>query len=144
MSENDTIAHAIMGLVACSDGGFLVYGIKGKKVDYSYIPVDYGTWILKLDENGNTVSTADPVPGKWEITVFPNPSTGDFRIDIAGDTQDATLMLFDMQGRMMRHYEQLGQGQHTFDFSALPVGTYIWKLTHKGKALGEDRWVKVR
>ncbi len=143
MSENDTIAHAIMGLVACSDGGFLVYGIKGKKVDYP-IPVDYGTWILKLDENGNTVSTADPVPGKWEITVFPNPSAGEFRIDIAGDSQDATLMLFDMQGRMMRNYEQLGQGQHTFDFSDLPVGTYIWKLMHKGKALGEDRWVKVR
>ncbi len=144
MSENDTIAHAILGILACSDGGFLVYGIKGKKVDYSFIPIDAGSWILKLDENGNTVSTADPVPGKWEITVFPNPSAGDFRIDIAGDTQDATLMLFDMQGRMMMHYEQLEQGQHTFDFSDLPVGTYIWKLMHKGKALGEDRWVKVR
>ncbi len=144
MSENDTVAHAVLGILACSDSGFLIYGRKGKKVDYLYNPLGGGSWILKLDENGNTVSTADPVPGKWEITVFPNPSAGDFRIDIAGDTQDATLMLFDMQGRMMRLYEQLEQGQHTFDYSALPVGTYIWKLMHKGKALGEDRWVKVR
>ncbi|HRQ30837.1 MAG TPA: hypothetical protein PLU49_12220, partial [Saprospiraceae bacterium] len=110
MSENDSIAHAVLGIEASSDGGLLVYGGKGEKVDYSYIPINAGSWILKLDENGNTVSTHDPVPGKWEITVFPNPSAGDFRIDIAGDTQDATLMLFDMQGRMMRHYEQLGQG----------------------------------
>ncbi|HRQ30522.1 MAG TPA: T9SS type A sorting domain-containing protein, partial [Saprospiraceae bacterium] len=138
-SKGDNIDHVIWTISATSDGGCIVSGGKGK---YTYWNGNFtGTpWAIKLDENGNTVSTHDPVPGKWEITVFPNPSAGDFRIDIAGDTQDATLMLFDMQGRMLRHYEQLGQGQHTFDFSDLPVGTYIWKLMHKGKALGEDRW----
>ncbi len=53
-------------------------------------------------------------------------------------------MLFDMQGRMMRNHAKLGVGKPTFDFSDLPVGTYIWKLLHKGKALGDDQWVKVR
>ncbi len=142
-STGDDKHHYVWSIMATVDGGCIVSGGKGI-FSLSDLSFTGSPWAIKLDENGNTVSTADPVPGKWEITVFPNPSAGEFRIDIAGDSQDATLMLFDMQGRMMRNYEQLGQGQHTFDFSDLPVGTYIWKLMHKGKALGEDRWVKVR
>jgi hypothetical protein len=53
-------------------------------------------------------------------------------------------MLFDMQGRQARHYDQLSEGRYTFDFSDLPTGTYIWKLLRNGEVLGDGKWIKAK
>jgi hypothetical protein len=142
-SEKDSIAHAVIGVTATSDGGFMTYGIKGKKGDFLYIPYEYGSWAIKLDANGNTVSTKDPGSDAWEITVFPNPSAGDFKIEISGQSSDAKLLLFDIQGREVKRYTDLNTGTNTFIFDNLQTGTYIWKLLSKDKEIGEGKWVKV-
>lgn len=141
-SENDSIAHAITGVTATSDGGFIVYGIKGKKVEFTYLPFEYGSWAIKLDANGKTVSTKDSGSDAWEITIFPNPSAGDFKIDISGHSSDAKLLLFDIQGREVKRYTDLHTGTNTFVFDKLPQGTYIWKLLTKEKEIGDGKWVK--
>lgn len=142
-SEMDSAAHLINGVTATYDGGFIVYGFKGKKVEFTYLPYEFGSWALKLDTNGNTVSTYDPESNAWEITVFPNPSSGDFKIEISGHSSDTRLVLYDIQGREVKRYTDLHTGTNTFIFDNLQTGTYIWKLLSKDKEIGEGKWVKV-
>lgn len=139
-SVNDELAHYAWNIIATSDGGCVVAGSKGSL--YSN-PLKRTAWAIKLDANGNTVSTKDPGSDAWEITVFPNPSSGDFKIDISGQSLDAKLLLFDIQGREVKRYTDLHTGTNTFIFDKLPQGTYIWKLLTQEKEIGDGKWVKL-
>lgn len=141
-SLSDPDRHYVWSITATLDGGCIIVGAKGQDFE-NEIPNDLSAWAIKLDADGNTVSTKDPGSDAWEITVFPNPSSGDFKIDISGQSSDAKLLLFDIQGREVKRYTDLHTGTNTFIFDNLPQGTYIWKLLNKEKEIGNGKWVKL-
>jgi len=104
--------------------------------------LDQGAWMQKFYSDGNTVSTIEPNLNVWAITVYPNPSAGDFNIKIEGDSHDAKLMMYDLQGRMIESISGLNQGDNTMHFDNIPAGMYVWKLYNKDRELGSGKWVK--
>ncbi len=115
MSVDDQYMNFLIFLTCLSDGGVI---ISGNKASY-LLKTKFNSWALKLDSDGNTVSTKDTGSKSWEITVFPNPSSGDFKIDIAGQPNDTKLVLYDIQGREVKRYKGLDVGTNTFFFDDL-------------------------
>ena len=126
---------------ATSDGGVILSGSKGKYREY-LLPENQGAWMQKFDSDGNTVSTTELTPNAWSITVYPNPSQGEFSINIEGKAQNAKLELYDMQGRVAKKFSSLIQGKNRLDMYDIPQGIYVWQLSRAGKILGTGKWVK--
>ena len=140
--KNDTITNFGWSVIATSDGGCVLAGGIAENSWPGSITNLLTGWLLKLDSEGNHVSTTDTPNSNWEITVFPNPSSGDFRIDLTGVSGESELRLYDLQGREIRKYDHLNEGENDFDFSYLSSGMYIWKLMCKGEEIGNGKWVK--
>lgn len=65
------------------------------------------------------------------MTVSPNPSTGHFRIKVAGtDGQDAAVTIMDITGKTLvqRAIPASGNGQEQFDLSGYPKGVYLLRM----------------
>jgi len=103
---------------------------------------EYGSWMKKFDADGNSVGTSDIPKSSWEITVYPNPSQGDFKVDIGGNARDTRLKLFDMQGKLVKTYDNLLSGINRLNLQNLSQGMYVWKMEKDGKILGSGKWVK--
>jgi hypothetical protein len=73
------------------------------------------------------------VEATQEITVYPNPTTGELNIDLP--MQQANLMLFDINGKLM--YQQTATNQHQqLDLSNYPKGFYMLVVIAEG-----NKWV---
>ncbi len=141
-SVDDTLGHTLFSMKATLDGGCLVAGGKGNK-EYEFArPGLIGSWMQKFDSDGNTVSTTELAPNAWSITVYPNPSSGEFSINIEGKAQNTKLELYDMQGRVVKRFTGLIQGKNRLDMYDIPHGIYVWQLSRAGKILGTGKWVK--
>ena len=141
-SEGDTLGHYLSSIKATSDGGCILTGASGPRYGDFIIINDYGSWMKKFDSDGNTVSTLDPNNNTWSITVFPNPSPGEFKIDIDGVSNRTKLKLFDIQGREVKNYGNLTQGTNNLNMYDVSSGMYIWNLEKEGKVIGTGKWVK--
>jgi len=142
-SENDTIAHVLWSVKATLDGGCVIAGDKGiDKNRDSGLPYKPGAWMKKFDADGNSVGTSDIPKSSWEITVYPNPSQGDFKVDIGGNARDTRLKLFDMQGKLVKTYDNLISGINRLNLQNLSQGMYVWKMEKDGTILGIGKWVK--
>ncbi len=141
LSTNDTLGHLVWTMKATTDGGVILVGSQGKYRNYS-LPLGRGAWMKKFDANGNSVGIQETNKKSWEITVFPNPSQGDFKIEINGNAQKINLKLFDMQGRKVKAFNNLISGMNHINMYDLSQGIYIWKLEKEGKIIGSGKWVK--
>ena len=72
------------------------------------------------------VSTADPLPPDWEISVYPNPTVDAVYVRTER-SQVARGYLYDQQGRLLQE-QPLAAGQATFQLDHLPSGTYWLSL----------------
>lgn len=71
----------------------------------------------------------DNLPVVAHFNVFPNPSGGDFRVDIAlKEVLDIHLRLYSVDGQLLR--EMVGEGQDRYQFSGFleDSGVYLIKL----------------
>jgi len=142
-SENDTLGHFLWSMKATLDGGCIIAGDKGiSKVGSYKLPHHPGSWMKKYDKSGNSVSIEDFEKDKWEITVYPNPSKGDFIIEIEGNTSKTNLKFFDIQGRVLKVFNALLSGTNNLQMNELLSGMYIWKLEKNGRIIGNGKWVK--
>lgn len=77
------------------------------------------------------------------ITIYPNPTEGDLRIDIAGvsDFESSGLILYDMAGKVVKNITQLSESNE-LDITGYANGIYImvikineetttWKIVKK-------------
>ncbi len=102
----------------------------------------YKPFIMKISPNGSTVSTEDIEKTDWAITVYPNPSQGDFKLYVEGTHKSAKLHISDMQGRQIKVINTIKQGENYFNFSDIPQGMYVWTLENKTGVIGSGKWVK--
>ncbi len=128
-------------ILATQDGGCVVVGLRGKPKKYQ-VPRNRKAWMMKFDAEGNTVSTDELEKSDWSITVYPNPSSGDFKLYVEGTHKSAKLHISDMQGRQIKVINDIKQGDNSFNFSNLLKGMYIWTLEGKGGVIGSGKWVK--
>lgn len=78
--------------------------------------------------------------------VYPNPSSGQFSIDIAlTENVPGVFELYDLTGRLVGSWQFIGgQGKYTFDASFLPSGTYIYRAGAAGEMLKSDRLIIIK
>ena len=73
------------------------------------------------------------LPANYEFAAYPNPSSGILSIEIAYDTENALLYLFDLNGRLLDATEIKNSSRVlNWDISRFPTGTYILKLISDG------------
>ena len=138
---DDGKGRMLWNITATSDGGVILSGSKGKYREY-LLPENQGAWMQKFDSDGNTVSTIEPTSNAWSITVYPNPSSGEFSINIESKAQNTKLELYDIQGKIVKRFPSLIQGKNRLYMYDIPHGIYVWQLSRAGKILGTGKWVK--
>jgi len=78
------------------------------------------------------------VPGKWTLTVFPNPvSAGRVRLELSGLSGKASISIFSINGTLVRNLEIHGRGAAAWDLldsrgHAVASGTYHAVVRNSG------------
>ncbi|MBP6445611.1 MAG: T9SS type A sorting domain-containing protein [Saprospiraceae bacterium] len=129
------------GIKASKDNGFYIYGIK-KKIsmqDNKWTP-----FLARFDKNGGFVSSTDGIEFNTTIKVYPNPFAQYLQLELQTSGGEMEFRLFDLNGRNVFVQHHLETGVHTLDLSALPVGTYIYKIYQSGKEISSDKCVKIQ
>lgn len=69
-----------------------------------------------------------------EVAIYPNPSTGVFVVEISSITEEATISITDLQGRIVaeRSINDSEAATATFDLSHLASGLYLIKVKDGG------------
>lgn len=80
--------------------------------------------------NITTIGVNELVSGK-DITISPNPSTGNFTIHFLNPTGEATLSLSDIHGKILKTkiIKLLNIAEHPYDISQFPAGQYLLTIT---------------
>ena len=60
-----------------------------------------------------------------DVLVSPNPSTGQIRVDLTGDAETASMLIFDLKGAAIGSPHRLNRGANSIDLSVLASGTYL-------------------
>lgn len=93
---------------------------------------------IERPDPGLFVNTQEVVnAADLNMQVFPNPSTGDFRLEFGSRRSSATkIELCNLQGQVLQNYDLglLPAGQHRFTQNVhIPAGTYFLRLHTDGK-----------
>ena len=69
-----------------------------------------------------------------EIRIFPNPTRGELRIDIAGlkEEQKYHLKVLNLSGKVLKSLENLKDVSHTLNISGFKSGTYLLEIQIDG------------
>ncbi len=137
----DKDKYFMISMEATSDSCIVVGGNRkaynGKTGERTYKP-----FIMKISPEGNTVATDEFEKSDWSITVYPNPSSGDFKLYVEGSHKSAKLHISNMQGRQIKVINTIKQGENHFNFGDIPQGIYVWTLEGKDGVIGSGKWVK--
>lgn len=87
---------------------------------------DYGNNVIRLVAMPTAVNTM--AAANNGMTVYPNPSTGSFTIEVAA-TAKTTVTVIDMMGRIVdtKVMASANQSSASFDLQNLPAGNYVIK-----------------
>lgn len=133
-----TTALLTSTLKATNDGGCI---IAGYFKDFSKTYKTYNNFIKKFPPEA-FVGIEEPHSHGLKLAVaYPNPG-GDV-LNIRTALRNATLCVYDMQGRKI-HEQEITDDITSVDASKWSSGTYIWKLTVNNEQLTveEGKWIK--
>lgn len=109
---------------------------------------DSGTWYELMDESGSTTISGsttsinlqpgefriygneipalsnEDIPLNKELTLFPNPTSHDFKLNKACDK----LSIYDITGKTVKYFDDKYPANHGFDISNLSKGIYLVKI----------------
>ena len=72
-------------------------------------------------------------PATYEFAAYPNPNQGVLFIEIAYETENAQLYIFDLKGKLIDAAEIKNSSRRMdWDISHLPAGTYVLRLISDG------------
>ncbi len=95
--------YNMTGLFATQDGGCLMYGFRH---DYNDNPGIIELYILKVNENGEFVTSTTLPVSHADFLIYPNPFSNWINIDISDEfaiKNNLQLELYDMLGKMVLH-----------------------------------------
>lgn len=67
---------------------------------------------------------------KYDLLVYPNPAKDLVDVHINGKTALKSINVVDMQGRVVRSFDNIDQKHFQLDVSPLPVGLYYLQVSH--------------
>ena len=106
----------------CNDGFNPIYFVDGQIINRSINPIAYGD-VLGVDGVDNVAV--------YDVTVYPNPSNGIFRISTQYPESKSRLTINSIDGRVAKafYFGTVSElNNHTFDLSHLAAGTYFINL----------------
>lgn len=118
--------------------------VTGEYYDPELIPYEcqFDPFVLKVNSEGLIVNTTNhDLPIAQEAIVFPNPGSGYLQVKLAIQHPQATLELFDMNGRLILT-EEINTDMQQVNTAFLPAGIYPYRITTSGKVIGNGKWVK--
>jgi hypothetical protein len=85
------------------------------------------------------------VAGKTNLKVYPNPTSGNFRVELSGERQiePVRIEIFGIRGDKVLSEEIFGEMAHEFSLSGYPAGIYFIKVV-AGEQLLNAKLVKTR
>jgi len=115
-------------MIATADGGCLM---AGTRYDYLTQNNERDVFIIKVDSNGLVTGTHDepPLIPVHEAVVYPNPASTHVTVEFSLAYQQAELQLTDISGKKVLK-TQLTRNHQTIDISALPAGTYVYRISN--------------
>ncbi len=80
-------------------------------------------------EKADEPTQLEEMLGETKITIYPNPTKGMLRVDIAANKipKDARIYLFNVSGTLVRQLTGVS-ATNNIDISAQPAGTYIMRI----------------
>jgi hypothetical protein len=87
---------------------------------------------IKWFEDSTTITSIHSLVGNFDISIYPNPTSGNVHITSTETVKEITL--YDLQGKVILHRTPNSESdEFTLSPSDTPVGTYIFKVsTSKG------------
>ncbi|MCI3937688.1 T9SS type A sorting domain-containing protein [Chryseobacterium aahli] len=95
---------------------------------YNYFCLDAFTWVK---DTGLVLSTDELKKSKSNLSLFPNPTTGQFSIETS---EDSKAQLYDQSGKILKDFE-LKKGINKENIAELPSGTYLLKTSSHSKKI---------
>lgn len=96
--------------------------------EHRYMAIDAFTWVK---DTGIVLSTDELKKSKSTLSVFPNPTTGQFSIETS---EGSKAQLYDQSGKILKDFE-LKKGINEENISELPSGTYFLKTSSESKKI---------
>ena len=81
----------------------------------------------------DSVSSVDDSAEDFELSVYPNPGTGEFTLVLPRVKNSVKLEIFDLHGKCM-HSRKYSQGTIPVDLTDVPAGIYILKVTTEDRS----------
>ncbi|MFN0216772.1 MAG: MopE-related protein [Saprospiraceae bacterium] len=103
-----------------------------------------GTAKETATENRSNQTNLVPVQGAWDLTLFPNPNTGNFKVDMLQPaTSGMSFGISDQSGRLLLEKQVEPDSQiQTVNAEALPAGIYFLQVVSQGKVVAVKKFVK--
>ncbi|MCB0659378.1 MAG: T9SS type A sorting domain-containing protein, partial [Saprospiraceae bacterium] len=98
---------------------------------------------MQMLREGSIVNLKEIVREQMQNTLFPNPTTGQFTLQIPDIKGNAFLQIYNVNGKSVSDEKTVLSGNNDFDITDLPSGTYIYKVYQGNKNLGSGKIVKV-
>lgn len=103
-------------------------GVQGSTLNVDAIRFGYVSIPTVVEDINNNV----------QINVFPNPSTDFVNINISEALPNASVMVYNMEGRVMTH-EFIGGNSHTLQTASWPAGIYQYAIISNSKAVAKGQ-----
>jgi len=127
-------------IIASNDGGCIMVGTR---YDYQNVSEeDLDIHVLKLNSEGLLVGTPEEATIEMrEALVFPNPGTDYLKVRVAAHYKQSTFELFDINGKIVLD-ENINGKWGEINTSALPFGSYIYRVYNKEGLFESGKWLK--
>jgi len=115
------------GVKAHPDGGIVVLGAYSPTPPTN--PDIKEVFLMKTDSDGllTGIENEKQKITSTEAIIYPNPAREQITVDFSRLYNSATLQLMDISGKTV-FISQLTSNRQTIDISALPAGTYVYKI----------------
>jgi len=111
---------------------------RGNVMDYNlnrlYI-VDYNNHAVRILHLVSGVNTEEVVNTDWHISIFPNPSDGNFTIKFEEPSSEIDLHMTDLMGRTVLKKHIKSQNQIKLNLNAYRTGIYLLNLIANGEII---------
>lgn len=136
---DDNFYYMLHRIKWTSDGGVILIGSR-RDLNTTEPPVP---WVRKIAPNDCLTGIHETQPGEQEVTVFPNPGTNGFTLQIQGPVvQAGKVQLHDMQGRLVRSVP-LRSSQAYMPAEDLAPGLYLYRVIDSmGRPITDGKWVR--
>ncbi len=112
------------------------------ETNQAFVPTEIGNYSLEISQNGclNTSACVSiTVLGKEDelfskqVSVFPNPTENQFRIDLGESFRKTSVQIISLQGKILLESTQSNQRELKMSLESLPSGMYAVKIVANGK-----------